>query len=78
MSIDIKRQVISAIKTSGQLSLQLDETTDVSDNAQLIAYLLYVGLAKMDEEFLCCQPITTTITGEDIRADKHIRASVQE
>ena len=29
---DIKRQVIAAVKTSGQFSLQLDESTNVSDD----------------------------------------------
>ena len=35
MSNDIKQQVITA---SGKFSLQLDESTDVTDDAQLMAY----------------------------------------
>src|SRR5215469_84174 len=66
MSIDIKKQVISGIKNSGQFSLQMDETTDISDEAQLMAYIRYAGLEEMEEEFLFCHPLTTTTTGADI------------
>ena len=38
MSNDIKQQVIAAIKKSGQFSIELDELTDVSDDAQLMVY----------------------------------------
>jgi hypothetical protein len=40
------------MKTSGQFSLQLDETADVSDDAQLIAYVRYPALTDMEQEFL--------------------------
>ena len=65
MSCDIKDQVIEAIKRSGQFSLQLDESTDISDDAQLLTYVRYQGLAEMEEEFLFCTPLQTTTTGED-------------
>jgi FKBP-type peptidyl-prolyl cis-trans isomerase (trigger factor) len=66
MSNDIKQQVIKAIKMIRQFSLQLDERTNESDNAQLIACVHYPGLKDMEEEFLFCQSLTTTTTGEDI------------
>lgn len=43
MSGDIKEQVVAAIKESGKFSLQLDESTDVSDDAQLLVYVRYLG-----------------------------------
>ena len=61
MSCDIKDQLIEAIKKSGQFSLQLDESTDVSDDAQLLTYVRYQG-----SEFLFCKPLQTTTGGEDI------------
>ncbi|KAK3863613.1 hypothetical protein Pcinc_030639 [Petrolisthes cinctipes] len=66
MSCDIKAQVIAAIKESGQFSLQLDESTDLSDDAQLMTYVRYQGPEDMEEEFLFCRPLQTTTTGEDI------------
>ncbi|XP_068233586.1 zinc finger BED domain-containing protein 5-like [Palaemon carinicauda] len=66
MSHDIKDQVIAAIKKSGHFSLQLDESTDVSDDAQLMTYVRYQGQEAMEEEFLFCRPLLTTTTGEDI------------
>jgi hypothetical protein len=42
----------------------VDETADVNDDEQLIACVLYSGLADMEEEFLLCQTLTTTTTGE--------------
>lgn len=36
MSGDIKEQVVAAIKESEKFSLQLDESTDASDDAQLL------------------------------------------
>lgn len=66
MSIDIKNQVIEALKTSGKFSLQLDESTDISDEAQLMAYVRYQGATDMQEEFLFCKPFHSHTTGEDI------------
>ena len=66
MSCDKKDQVIEAIKRRGQFSLQLDQSTDISDDAQLLTYVRYQGLAEMEEEFLFCKPLQTTTTGEDI------------
>ena len=69
MSCDIKDQVIEAIKRSRQFSLQLDESTDISDDAQLLTYVRYQGLAEMEEEFLFCKPLQTTGWG---RKTSHI------
>lgn len=45
----IKQREIAAIKTSGQFSLLMDETTGVSGDAQLIANVHYPGLTDMEE-----------------------------
>ena len=66
MSCNIKAQLIAAIKESGQFSLQLDESTDLSDDAQLMTYVWYQGEEDMEEESLFCRPLQTTTTGEDI------------
>lgn len=66
MSCDIKSQMIAAIKESGQFSLQLDESTDLSDDAQLMTYVRYQGQEDMEEELLLCRSLQTTTRGEDI------------
>jgi hypothetical protein len=48
-SNDIKQQVIAAIKTGRQFSIQLDETTDVSNDTQLMGYVRYPGLTYVEE-----------------------------
>ncbi|KAL7639568.1 UNVERIFIED_CONTAM: hypothetical protein RMT77_010069 [Armadillidium vulgare] len=65
MSKDIiKKHVFLSIKNCGQLSLQLYETTDVSDYAQMMACLRYPGHIKMEEEFIFCHSMTTNTMGE--------------
>lgn len=59
---------IAAIKTSGQFSLHLDE----SSNAQLMAYIRYRGLKDMEEEFLLCRPLLTNTTGEYVFKNIHL------
>ena len=66
MSGDIKEQVVAAIKESGKFSLQLDESTDVSDDAQLLVYVRYQGKSDIEENFLFCKRLETTTTGEDL------------
>ncbi|XP_068250356.1 zinc finger BED domain-containing protein 5-like [Palaemon carinicauda] len=64
MSGDIKEQVVAAIKDSGKFSLQLDESTNVSDDVQLLVYVRYQGKSDIEENFLFCKRLETTITGE--------------
>ncbi|XP_071033052.1 protein FAM200C-like [Parasteatoda tepidariorum] len=64
MSFDIKNQLFFAIKIAGLFSIQLDETTDVSKDAQLMVYVRYPGLTDI-QDILFCKPTTTT-RGEDI------------
>ena len=42
MSDDIKNQVIDQMKSAGSFALQVNESTDVSSCAQLIAFVRYV------------------------------------
>jgi len=42
MSEDIKDQVIDKLKSAGLFALQLDESTDVSSCAELIAFICYI------------------------------------
>jgi hypothetical protein len=67
-SQDVKEQLVSRILESKQFAIQLDESTDVAGQAQLIAYARYMSKDSMEEDFLFCQALPTTTTGEDIFA----------
>ena len=57
MSEDILQQVIADVKASPiKVSLQLDESTDVSLCSQLLVFVQYVKEKKVVEEFLFCKP----------------------
>ncbi|XP_076043774.1 SCAN domain-containing protein 3-like [Oratosquilla oratoria] len=58
--------VVAAIKESGNFRSQLDESTNVSDNAQLLVYVRYQGKSDINEDFLFCKRMETTTTGEDL------------
>ena len=62
---DIKNQVIDQMKSAGPFALQLDESMDVSSNAQLIAFVRYVHNGEFKEEFLCILDLPSR-TREDI------------
>ena len=66
MSNDINDQVIISIKAAGQFSMQLDESTDLTKNAQLLVYARFPGSTDLEEAFLFCRPLLTTTKGLDI------------
>ncbi|XP_014664178.1 PREDICTED: protein FAM200A-like [Priapulus caudatus] len=66
MSLDIKAQVIARMKKAGAWSYQLDESTDVGKDAQLLVFTRYEGDTDIEEQFLICTPLETTTTGLDI------------
>nr|DBA32953.1 TPA: hypothetical protein GDO54_000696 [Pyxicephalus adspersus] len=61
MSKDILAQVVAdLISSPAKFSLQLDETTDVSNLSQLAVFVRYVKDNVIKEDFLFCKPLTTT------------------
>ena len=66
MSEDIKDQVIDEMKSAGSFSLQIDESTDDSSCAQLIAFVRYVHKDVFKDEFLFCRDLLSTTRGEGI------------
>ena len=49
-------QLITRIRESSQLSIQLDETTDITKLTQLLVYVTYVHKENVEEELLFCRP----------------------
>nr|XP_054606757.1 protein FAM200C-like [Nothobranchius furzeri] len=68
MSKDILAQVVAdLISSPAKFSLQLDETTDVSNLSQLAVFVRYVKDDMIKEEFLFCKPLTTTTKAADVK-----------
>ena len=58
ISYDILNQVFTDIKNSPtKISLQLDESTDISSCCQLLTMIRYVKDKTVKEEFLFCKPL---------------------
>ncbi|XP_069616232.1 zinc finger BED domain-containing protein 5-like [Ranitomeya imitator] len=68
MSADILDQVIQEIKSAPLpiFSIQLDESTDVANCAQLLVCARYINDGDFKDEFLFCKPLETTTTAHDI------------
>lgn len=68
MSNDVLDQVVQDLLCSPVgFSLQLDESTDVANCAQLLVFVRYVKAGgNVVEQFLFCQPLTSTTKAEDI------------
>lgn len=66
MSDDVLYQLLSKVRVSPFFSLQLDESTDCSNSAQLMCFIRYVDAKKIDEDFLFCKILEQTATAADI------------
>ena len=67
LSKDILQQVIADIKASAtKVSLQLDESTDVSLCSQLLVFVRYVKEKEVVKEFLICELLKITTKAVDI------------
>ena len=60
-------ETVSEIRASQtKISIQLDETTDVSNCSQLLVFARYVYQKEVKEKFLFCQPLELTTKAVDI------------
>ena len=68
LSENILSQVVSKIQKSmfGSFAIQLDETTDVANLAELCVYVRYVHERHLEDEFLLCSPLTTRTIAKEI------------
>ena len=66
MSKDIQDTVISSVKQSKMFAMQVDESTDISGKAQLIAFIWFVSDGKISDQFFCCKELKERTTGQDI------------
>ena len=68
LSNNILSQVVSKIQNSkfNFLAIQLDETSDVANLAQLCVYVRYIHEEHLEDEFLFCESLDTKTTAKDI------------
>ncbi|XP_046861512.1 protein ZBED8-like [Xenia sp. Carnegie-2017] len=67
ISNNILKQVMEELKASPfPFSMQLDESTDVSQCAQLLVYVRYMHADAIKEEFLFCEPLSETTKAADV------------
>lgn len=66
MSENVKIAIITVLKQSEYFSLQLDESTDVAGQANLLAFVRFESNGNIEEEMLFCQSLSTKTTGEEI------------
>uniref|UniRef100_A0A8C5FLG9 HAT C-terminal dimerisation domain-containing protein n=1 Tax=Gadus morhua TaxID=8049 RepID=A0A8C5FLG9_GADMO len=66
MSENVIQTLVERIKDSPYFSIQLDETTDVADLANLLVFVRYEYEKATHEDFLFCQSLQTRTTAEHI------------
>lgn len=62
----VKQSLIEIIKKSRFFALQLDESTDLTNLAELMTYIRFEDGDKVKEEFLFCEPLKTNTTADAI------------
>ncbi|XP_067131372.1 zinc finger BED domain-containing protein 5-like [Centruroides vittatus] len=66
MSSDIEDIMKEKINSSRKFSLQIDESTDISGRAQLLAYIRYIDGNVIATNFFFCKQLPERATGEEI------------
>lgn len=70
MCDDIEKQLNNRFGTSSEMyklgALQIDESTDITGKAQLLAYIRIISDGKLLSEYFFCDELRETTTGEDI------------
>ena len=66
MAVDVERQLILKIQKADGYSLQLDESVDITNKAQLLCYVRYMGDKNFEEEMLFCKALETHTRALDL------------
>ena len=57
LAADVRALLVAKLPKADYFALQLDESTDVSNDAQLLAFLWFVDQNEMQEEFIFCKQL---------------------
>lgn len=66
MAADVKEKLLNKIRTSNYFAIQIDETTDITNMAQLICYVRYEDGNTVGEDMLFCQTLPSHTTADEI------------
>ncbi|KAK7901480.1 hypothetical protein WMY93_018249 [Mugilogobius chulae] len=66
MAQDVLKQLVTRIKASRFYALQIDESTDITAMANLLAFVRYDYNGEIHEDVLFCKPLQTNTTGEAV------------
>ena len=58
--------ILSEILQNNNFTLQVDETTNITGKAQLLAFVRFENEGEIMENFLCCKELPETTKGHDI------------
>ena len=65
---DVEEQLISRLQNCKKFAIQLDESTDVSGQAQLMAYVRYIWSDEIEEDLLFCKTCPGHTTSAELFA----------
>jgi hypothetical protein len=66
MAGNIESQIIEGVKKSAYYVLQIEETTDVTNDANLMCYVKYAYDSNIHDDILFCRTLPTQTTGGEI------------
>jgi hypothetical protein len=66
MAKNIEETHIHRIQNSQFFSLQVDESTDIADDTNLMCFVRYDFKGSIQEDFLLCKPLQTRTTADEI------------
>ncbi|XP_076145687.1 zinc finger BED domain-containing protein 5-like [Alosa pseudoharengus] len=66
MAENVQDQLVTRLRQSHLFSLQLDESTDIGNEAILLCFVRYIHAGAVVDDFLFCQSLPTNTTGEAI------------
>ncbi|XP_058261614.1 zinc finger BED domain-containing protein 5-like isoform X2 [Hemibagrus wyckioides] len=66
MADDITQKLVKHIRESPFYALQWDESSDIANLSNLLAFVRYVHNGELQEEFLFCKPLPAQTTAEAI------------
>lgn len=69
MTENVTVQLLEQVRNNEYFALQLDDSTYVANEAQLLVYIIFISEGKFVEEILFSKAIKGITTGKDIFSD---------
>ncbi len=58
--------ILSEILQNNNFALQVDESTDITGKAQLLAFVRFENEGEIMEKYFCCKELSETTKGHDV------------